>query len=163
VRYVLTGIFIFLLAAVQTTVLRGIEIFHTIPNMLFIFAVCYSLLRGDYVALAYAFACGLVLDLTGGRLIGINTLLCTLASYFCISISGDLFNNNRFVSMVFVLLLSLPYETLIYLFYFVIWGRGSLGFALVAKIIPAALYNFIFTIILYPAVKRLAEEPVPSA
>ncbi len=155
-RQVLTVIFILLMAVLQTTVLRGLEVFHVIPNLLFITVVCYSLRRGDYSAMVVGVACGLILDVTGGRAVGINTLLCTYAAFFCVRVSSSLFNNNVFVSMVFVLLLSIPYELLIYLFYFVIWGRGALGYALLCKILPAVVYNFLFTIVLYPAVRRVA-------
>jgi len=155
-RCILTAITVFVIAALQTTVLRGIEIFHTIPNLLFIFVICYSLLSADYSALAFAAICGLILDLTGGRLIGMNTLLCTLAAAFCLAVNDNLFNNNLFVAMVFVLLLSLPYEFLTYVLYFTIWGRGAIGFALLCKILPTAFYNFVFTVVLYPLTKRLA-------
>jgi len=156
---VLTVILICLLASVQTTVLRGIELFHVIPNLLFIFVVCYSLLKEDYSALIYAVLCGVILDLTGGRSIGINALLCTLAAYLCLSVSGNLFNNNLFVSMVFVFVLSLPYELLTYLFYFVIWGRGAFLYAIFLKIIPIAAYNFVCTMALYPLIKKIGGEP----
>lgn len=157
-KHVLTGILIVLLTVVQTTVLRGIEIFHVIPNLLFIFVVCYSLLRSDYSALFVAAVCGLVLDVLGGRAIGINTLLCTLSAYTCVAVSGSLFNNNSFVAMVFVLLLSLPYELFIYVFYFVIWGRGALGFVLLHKLIPAVLYNFVMTLLIYPVARLIVGE-----
>ena len=161
-RHVLTGIFILVLTVLQTTVLRGIEIFHVIPNLLFIFVVCYSLLRGDYSALIVAAVCGLILDTIGGRAIGINTLLCTLAAYFCVAVSGNLFNNNSFVAMVFVLLLSLPYELMIYIFYFAIWGRGALGFALLHKLVPAVLYNFVMTFFVYPVTRSVVGESIQS-
>ena len=150
------GIFIFFEAALQTTVIRGIEVFHVIPNLLFITVVCFSLRRGDYSALVVGAICGLILDMLGGRVVGINTLLCVYVAYLCICISSNLFNNNLFVSMVFVLLFSIPYEFLIYLFYFAIWGQGAFGYALIARILPTVLYNFLFTLVLYPIIRRIA-------
>lgn len=154
-RYVLTGILILLLAVFQTTVLRGIQIFHVIPNLLLIMTVSYSLLKGDYSSFVVGIACGLLLDLTGGRTIGMNTLLCALLVYFCMFISGNLFSNNTFVAMVFVFFLTIPYELFIYIFYFAIWNHGALGFAIFSKILPAAVYNFLFTLVLYPVIRRV--------
>ncbi len=156
-HYIVTGLFLILLIVLQTTILRSIEFFHVIPNLLLIATVSYSLQRGDYSGFFVGILSGLLLDLTGVRLIGMNTLLFALLSYFCIFISGSLFSNNAFVSMVFVFFLTIPYELLIYIFYFAIWNSGSFGFALWAKILPAAIYNFVFTLILYPAVKGLAK------
>ena len=154
-HYVLTGLFIILLAILQTTVLRGIQIFHVIPNLLLIMTVSYSLTHGSYRAFFVGILCGLLLDLFGGRTIGMNTLLFALIVYFCVFISDSLFSNNAFVSMVFVFFLTIPYELLTYLFYFVIWNHGAFGFAIFSKILPAALYNFLFTLVLYPLVKRV--------
>ena len=161
-RHVLTVILIFILATLQTTVLRGLELFHVIPNLLYVFVVCYCLTKHDYSALIYAVFCGLILDFLGGRPIGMHALMCTLAAYFCLAISGNLFNNNLFVAMVFVFVLSVPYEFFTYLFYFVIWGRGSWGYAVFCKILPISVYNFLFTMVLYPVIKLIAGESAQS-
>ena len=120
-----------------------------------IIVVCYSLQHDDYSSLAVGVVCGLLLDITGGRAVGINTLLCTYAAFFCLSISGSLFNNNVFVSMVFVMLLTIPYELLTYLFYFVIWGKSAWLYAIFCKILPATVYNFLFTLVVYPVVRHM--------
>ena len=161
-RHALTVILIFVLAALQTTVLHGLAIFHVIPNLLFLFVICYCLTKNDYSALVYAVICGLIMDFLSGRPIGMHALLYTLAAYFCLVVSGNLFNNNLFVAMVFVFVLSLPYELLTYLFYFVIWGRGSWGFAIFCKILPASVYNFVFTIVLYPVIRALVGRTAQS-
>lgn len=156
VSRLLTAVFILIAAALQTTLIRSIEVFHVVPNVLFIIVISYGLLNPDYSSLAVGIFCGLILDLTGGRIVGLNTLLCTYTAYFCLSVSDSLFNNNFFVSMVFVLLLSIPYELLIYLFYFVIWGEGAWRYAVFCKILPAVVYNFLFTAVVYPCVRMIS-------
>ncbi|MBQ2696307.1 MAG: rod shape-determining protein MreD [Clostridia bacterium] len=155
VKVVLTVLLIFIITVLQTTIVQGFEIFHVVPNLLFIMVVCYGILHGDYGALVVGVVCGLLLDITGARVVGMNTLLCTLAAYFCICISDSLFNNNVLVAMVFVLLLSIPYELIIYIFNFVIWGRGSFWYALFYRILPGGVYNFLVTILLYPIIRRV--------
>ncbi|MBE7047797.1 MAG: rod shape-determining protein MreD [Ruminococcaceae bacterium] len=156
-KQILAVVVILLIALLQTTVIRGLEVFHVVPNLLFITVVIVGLLRGDYCGLSVGVLCGFLLDIMGGRAVGSNTLLCTYVAYLCTRISGSLFNRNVFVSMVFVLLFSVPYELFIYIFNFVIWGKGAWGYALFCKILPAVIYNFLFTIVLYPVVRRLAE------
>ncbi len=155
---VLTVVLVLLLSVLQTTVIHGLAIFGTVPNLVFIAVVCYSLLHADYGSLVFAVACGLVLDITGGRAVGLNTLFCLYTAYFCIRISGSLFNRNVFVSMVFVLLLSFIYELLIYVFYFAIWGYGGFGYALFHKLIPTVLYNFVMTLLIYPLTRVMTDR-----
>ena len=156
ISWVLTIIFILLLAVLQTTVLRGLEVFNVIPNLLLSAVVCFGILYGDYNALTIGVICGLILDVIGGRGVGINGLLCALVAYACVSISDSLFNNHVFVAMVFVLVLSIPYELITYILYFAIWGRGGWVFAIFCKILPTAVYNFLVTLLVYPVVKQLA-------
>lgn len=154
-KYLFTAVLIFALIVLQTTVIRGVEIFHVVPNLLVVMVVCYSLLHEEYSALAVGAICGLLLDIHGGRTVGMNALLCTLLAYLCVCVSGNLYSNNSFVAMVFVLFLSVVYELVIYIFYFAIWGHGSFGYALLYKILPGSLYNSLVTILLYPLVRLL--------
>lgn len=155
VKIVLTVLLIFIMTVFQTTIIQGFEIFHVVPNLLFIMVVCYGILHGDYGALAVGIVCGLLLDITGARVVGMNTLLCAFAAYFCICVSDSLFNNNVLVAMVFVLILSIPYELILYIFNFVIWGQGNIVYALFCKILPGAIYNFAVTILFYPIIRRV--------
>ena len=155
VSRVLTVVLALMLAVLQTTLIHGISVFHTVPYLLFIAVVCYSLLHADYSALVFAAVCGLLLDVTGGRTVGVNTLFCLYAAYFCVRISGSLFNNNVFVSMVFVMLLSIPYELFTYVLYFAVWGQGAFGYAFLCKILPVVLYNFLMTLIIYPVTRSM--------
>ncbi|MBE7034510.1 MAG: rod shape-determining protein MreD [Ruminococcaceae bacterium] len=155
--WVLMAVLIFLVTVLQTTVVQGLEIFHVVPNLLFIVVVCFGLLQGDYSALFVGMICGLLLDFAGSRIIGINTLLCTYVGYACAGISDNLYNRNAFVSMLFVFLFTIPYELLIYIFNFSIWGRGAFVFALFCKILPAAIYNFLFTVLLDPIVRKIVD------
>ena len=154
-KYLLTAVLIFVLIILQTTVVRGVEVCNVIPNLLVVMVVCYSLLHGDYSALAVGAVCGLLLDIHGGRTVGMNALLCTLLAYLCVCVSGNLYNNNSFVALVFVLFLSMAYDLVIYIFNFAIWGHGNFVFVLLHKILPGSVYNSLVTLFLYPLVRRL--------
>lgn len=155
-RYALTVCFVLLLTVLQTTVLRAAELFGVIPNLLLSAVVCYSLTKGDYKALVFGIGCGLLLDCFGGRVVGMNTLLCFYVSLICVLLYGDLFNNNAFVAMLFVLLLSVPYEFLIYFFSLFIWGETDIVYALLYKVLPCAVYNALATFFVYPFTRALA-------
>ena len=157
-RYVLTIGFVFLLTVIQTTILQAAELFGVIPNLLLSAVICYSLTKGDYKAIVFGLGCGLVLDFFGGRTVGINTLLCLYTALVCILLHDGLFNNNAFVAMLFVLLLSVPYEFLIYFFNLFIWGQTDIVYALLHKVLPGSLYSALVTFLVYPFTRALAIE-----
>lgn len=157
-RYALTIVFVFFLTVIQTTLIRSVEIFNVIPNLLLVAVICYSLCKGDLKALVFGVVCGLVLDFTGGRVVGVNTLLCTYAAFLCYLLHGGLFNNNVFVAAVFVLIISFVYEFLFYMMQFFIWGETDIAFALLHKILPGALYNAVAAVPVYPIMRRLSES-----
>lgn len=157
-RYILTGIFVFLLTVVQTTILRGIEIMGLVPNLLVVAVICYSLLKDTRPGLVFGIVCGLLLDFIGGRLVGVNTLLCLYIAYLCGLTSDRLFNNNVFVAVLFVVVMSLLYELVFYILNYTLWGNTDFVYALFAKIIPASVYNGLMTFIIYPIIYRLSEN-----
>ncbi len=158
IKILLTVVLFFILTILQTTVIRGIEVFHVIPNLLLIAVVCYGLLHDDYSTLVVGVICGLLLDLNGGRVVGMNTLLCTVVAYLCIYVSGSLYSNTSVVAMLFVLIFSVFYELIVYIFYFAVWGHGGFLYAIFCKILPAGIYNSLVTIVLYPLVRKLTAE-----
>lgn len=158
IKILWTVVLVFVLTILQTTVVRRIEIFHVIPNLLLIFVICYGLLHDDYSTLVVGVICGLLLDINGGRVVGMNTLLCTVVAYLCIYVSGSLYSNTSVVAMLFVLIFSFFYELIVYIFYFAVWGHGGFLYAMFCKILPAGIYNSLVTIVLYPIVQKLTAD-----
>ena len=161
-RYALMVVFIFVLTVIQTTVLHSAEVFGVIPNLLLSCVVCYSLIKGDPKAIVFGIVCGLVLDFFGGRTVGINTLLCMYTALLCVLLHGGLFNNNALVAMLFVFVISLLYELLIYFFNIFIWGYRGIWYALVYKILFGSVYTALTALLIYPVLKLLAEEWLPK-
>lgn len=154
-RYLLLFVFMFFLSVVQTTVLGAIEIFGVIPNLLLTAVICYAIIRGDFEGVIFGAVIGIFLDFLSGRMVGMNLILCTLVSFSCCSLYDALFNNNPFVASVFVLLVSIVYEFLIYVFYFLFWGDANVWFALIHKILPGAVYNALSAFLIYPVLKKI--------
>ena len=106
IRCVICVLYVFLLLLIQTTVLDSVRIFGIMPNLLLVAVICFSLLTADYRGLVFGIACGLLLDITGGRLIGLNTLFCTYVSFGVIWICDRLYNNNEIVAAIFTFVIT---------------------------------------------------------
>lgn len=154
-KYLILTVLVLLLSVLQTTVLGVIEIFGVIPNLLVVSVICYALMRGDFEGVIFGTAVGFVLDILSGRMVGINMILCSLVGLLCACLYDTLFNNNSFVASVFVLWISLIYELLIYVFYFLFWGDTNIAFALLHKVLPCAVYNAASAFVIYPILKKV--------
>lgn len=161
-RYALTVVFVFVLTVLQTTVLHAAEVFGVIPNLLLSSVVCYSLVKGEPKAIVFGIVCGFILDFFSGRTVGMNTLLCMYTAFVCVLLHGGLFNNNAFVAMLFVFVISIIYEAVIYFFNIFIWGYGGTLYAFLYRIIPGSVYTALVTLIIYPIIRILAEEWLPK-
>ncbi len=157
-RYALAVLVVFLLALLQTTLIHSFKFFGVIPNLLLSAVVCYSLICGETKAVAFGIVCGLILDFYGARAVGINTLLCMLAALGCILLHDGLFSNNAFVAMLFVAVISLAYDLIVFFFYFVLWGQTDVLHALFRIILPGAIYSGLVTIFIYPLMRAIALE-----
>ena len=153
IRCTICVLYVFLLLIIQTTVLDSVRIFGVMPNLLLTATICVSLLTEDYRGLIFGVACGLLLDITGGRMIGINSLLCTYVSFGVIWICDKLYNNNEIVAAIFTFVITFIYCLVFYIFNFLIWGQGDILYALLRKILPEMLYNTVLAIFVYPLSK----------
>lgn len=157
-RYAVTVLVVFLLTVIQTTLLRSAEIFGVIPNLLLSAVICYSLVKGEPKAIVFGLICGMLLDFFGGRNVGMNTLLCLYASLICVLLHDGLFNNNTFVAMLFVFLMTIGYELIIYFFNIFIWKQQGFLYAFFLRVLPQAAYNAVATIFMYPLTRWLAGD-----
>ena len=154
-KYAILTVFLLVISVVQTTVLRSIEIFGVVPNLIVVSVICYALMRGDFRGIIFGSIAGAVLDLLSGRMVGMNTILCSTMALLCACLFDSLFNNNSFVASVFVLWISAIYEFLIYVFYFLFWGNTDFVFALIYKILPCAVYNAAAAFVIYPIMRKI--------
>ncbi len=159
VKICLAVLCIFLVLIVQTTVLSYVKIFGIIPNLLLIFTVCFCLVTPDFRCLVYAIISGILLDITGGRMIGINTLLCTYVAFSCLFIRDKLYNNNEIIAAIFTLVISFAYGLLCYTINFLLWGELNIFYAVFRIIVPEAVYNAVLALFIYPIVKLIENGP----
>lgn len=159
IKYILTALTVFLLLILQTTWLRSIEIFNVMPNVLLISVICYSLCAADVRGVIYGIVCGFLLDITGGRTIGINTLLCTYVSFVCVLLCDGLYNNNEIVAAVFTAVITFIYGTILYVANFLIWGKTGAFHAFALNILPETIYNTIVALFVYPLMHLLVYGP----
>ncbi|MDD2619178.1 MAG: rod shape-determining protein MreD [Syntrophomonadaceae bacterium] len=103
-RYFLLLILPVLAIFFQSTLFNSYSIKGTIPDIVLIFVVFYSLLNNSSKGAAYGFLCGLLEDLYMGRFIGINALSKALTAYAIGRLQGNVFKENILVGVIAVLM-----------------------------------------------------------
>ena len=157
----LTYFTLLIFIVLQSTVLRGIEVFHTIPNLILVFAVCYSMHAEPVKATALSLVAGLVFDLLQAHHLGLGALLMMLLGLALAVASSDYIHSNPATVAVSVLLSTFVFEGIYTFLLYVMFDKVSVAHMAVA-ITKEAVYNTIVGAAVMWWAKYLAEYEVRS-
>lgn len=142
-----TGIFIIIL--VQTTILDFIKFNDIKPNLILVYTVCSSILEGSTGGALIGLFAGLTQDIVSGKVMGFYAILGMYLGAISGLASKRLYKDNYIVVFLFTFILTIVYESGVYL----LSGFGSLRsgllFGLKRIVLPEALYNSAFSILIY--------------
>lgn len=152
---------IILICTLQTTVVEYFKIFNIKPNLLLVYIVCVSLIRGNTEGAVIGFISGFIMDCLSGRVIGYYSLLNMYLGLSIGSVNKKIFRENFIVACFFTFVATILYEFIAMftaLYIPAVFSRTAqpenLLFALRNIILPEAIYNSIISIIVYIFVIR---------
>ena len=148
------GALLFLVAIVQVSILAGVDVLGGTPDLLLVTLVAIALLRGTLVGAAGGFFAGLVVDTANLEMLGLTSLLLTVAGYW-IGRYGETTGRDRghapFLSVAVVTLL---YAFGALLVHFMLGQHAPAG-AVAADVWATIALNLILTAPVYWIVRRL--------
>lgn len=139
-KNILTYITLILVFVLQSTLCRYIEVLHTIPNLLLVFAVCYCMYAEPVKATVLAGTAGLIIDVAISKHLGVNTLMMMYLGLLLSYISADYIRTNFLTVLVFTALSTLLYEGIYGFLIYFMFDKVSAS-VLFAIISLEALYN----------------------
>jgi len=139
---ILTVIF----CALQTTVFEHLKLFGTRPNLLIALVVCVALAHGALAGGAVGLLCGVVSDIMGCGVFGINSLLMMYLGAGIGFFSSSFYRIRSIVVFIFAFAASFTYKIIYYFLVFYIWGKGAMLFAVVNEVLPGSLYTAIASV-----------------
>lgn len=148
-KIIILGVSIFFIAVIQSTVLEYARIYNIKPNLLLIFIVAVALLKGNVEGSAVGFACGLVQDIIGGKVIGFYALLGLYLGLAVGSVNKRLYRENVLVITFFTFASTLAYEWCVYFLTTFLHSRIDFVFPIKNVILPEAFYNSAVSIFMY--------------
>lgn len=149
-------IVVFLLISVcyilQSTVFKSLALANISPNLLIVLVSSFGFMRGKKSGLIIGFFAGLLIDISGGEVIGFNALLYMYIGYFNGFFKKIFYPEDVKLPMALIAGSDLLYGFLIYFFLFLFRGRFEFVYYLVHIIIPELIYTILITLVLYRAI-----------
>ncbi|HNX28253.1 MAG TPA: rod shape-determining protein MreD [Syntrophomonadaceae bacterium] len=143
-RYLMHFLLPFLAVFLQSTVFGFYSIKGTLPDMVLVFVVFFSVINGAAKGTVYGFLCGLLEDLYLGRFIGINAISKALTGFLVGKLQGGFFRENFFIGA-----LAVAIGTLLNALILLLLSRLAFAsFHIDKQFFTAVFYQFIYNVIL---------------
>lgn len=133
----------------QTTIFENFIIFDTKPNLLLIFVVSFSFLRGDTEGAIIGFFTGLLIDMFFSRFLGLNAFIYMMVGFMTGNISAEFYKDNILICFLLVLVFNFMFGIIYFILTAFFLGYPNLLFFLWDIIIPEALYSSVIAFFIY--------------
>ena len=144
--YIILMIFSFI---IQTTFIQHIAIGGVTPSIMLLLVVCIAFMQGESDGLFMGIIGGLLHDCFYSQYIGSNLFLYAIIGYIVGIICRGLYKDNFFVPIITSVVATICYEFLFFVLNILLKGATNLPYFIVSKIIPAMIYNGVFSLLIY--------------
>ena len=147
-------VWILFLTVAQSTLINIVQIYGIKPNVFLIFVVFTAMFGGITHATVIGFVSGFIFDFLSGKTLGVSMLLFMYMGAASGFIFQKVLTNKYSVIILVIFGVSIIYGFLFYTMNFMIWGEGSLLYAMLRVIIPETIYNTAICIPFYLIVRK---------
>ncbi len=153
-RYLAAYLSLFIALILQTTLMCELDVFGISPSLVLVLVICFSLMNDIIPSAVYAVTAGLLLDISGGRVIGFNALLMLYLSIAVVIFGRDFFRETAKAASALVAMGTVVYELIYFIFSIAIFGNSHFFYMLVRVIAFEAVYNAAVAIPIYYYVNK---------
>jgi len=146
---------VLLFGTLQTTIFSNLTFFGVKPLLLLALVVCVSLVKGGIDGGLIGLACGLFMDIMGGKTIGVNSLLFMYAGAATGFICGGFFNDKAIVAIFFTGIVTMCYGLIYYFMIFFIWGETRILAVLWRVMLPEVIYTAIIALPMFMLIRYM--------
>lgn len=160
-RYKATVIASIVAVLLQIIIAPNIAIGGVVPNFLLVLVVVTAITYGSTRACVLGFILGLVFDLIGAGPVGVMSLVLALLGYMVGAVNKSMFSDGWVIPIITLAIAAFIGETLYGLVLTIIGYETSFFVSLVSRMLPGALYDTIFGLILFPLFSRFSKPKRP--
>lgn len=148
-------LWIAILLLLQVCLIQYIAIQHIVPELLFVFSICYAFHEGDEkLRLIVPAVCGAAVDLMGSQIFGMNMLIYTLAAAGGVWMADIFYRSGIFFQFPLLFVLSMAAGSVYFVFNSSVFGEIGYGSIVWEIIFPTACYNLAAAVPILPLVRK---------
>lgn len=151
-KIIISLICVWICFILQSTVMSGIHLGNTVPNLLIIVTACFGFMEGDLVGLIAGFACGAFMDVFYGSFLGLYALIYMYIGYLNGKFSNVFFPEDVKLPLVLILVSDIVYGITVYVLLFLLRGRFDFKYYFANIIVPEIISTLILTLVVYPLI-----------
>jgi len=142
-KIVIQVLIVFILIPIQLILIPFISIYNIIPNVVLIYVLFYSLIRGQISGIIFAFFIGFIYDILSAGLIGSGmfsfTLSAFVAGYFHKEDFSEILLNGK------IIIFSFMSSSMLFFLFYSIFGTESVRIENQFSFVVFAFYSSIYT------------------
>ena len=148
-QFIMSVIVIIVCFLLQSTVFQALSIAGVVPNLLLIVTVAAGYMHGRKNGIYVGLACGLLVDICYGDIIGLFGLMYMCIGYLNGYAHKVYFRDDYTMPIILVSISNLLYGFFYYVFLFLLRNRLNFFFYLRRIIFPELIYTVVVSIVLY--------------
>ncbi|MCR5684294.1 MAG: rod shape-determining protein MreD [Lachnospiraceae bacterium] len=138
-----------LLYLMQTSVFTAFELAGVVPDLMIILVVAVAYMRGSNKGMLAGTVCGLLMDLTYGKVIGLFALMYMFIGFIS-GFAHKIYDESDYTIPVFLVGISeFLYNLFYYVFFYFLEGRLNVGYYIFRFMIPRVIYTVLVSLLLY--------------
>ena len=142
-------------ALLQAGLAPYLAIGGVVPNFLLLVVVTLALVEGPVAGCSTGFACGLLFDLLGAGPVGPMVLVLTVTGYLAGLLHENMFAEGWLLPISVLGVAALGSEIAYGLLLDLLGGGGPVFVTFITRILPAAVYNTVLGLLVFPLLARL--------
>lgn len=156
-KAVFWGIIVIAALMIQATVMPLLAFQGVQPDLLLIVVVSSSLLLGKDQGVSIGFFSGLLQDLVGGNIFGLNTLSKLITGYLFGMAERKVFKEHIFLPVLAMAVATICNSAISFILLFLLGYKIELMSAIINTVLPLLMYNVVVAIPVHQVIYRVSQ------
>jgi rod shape-determining protein MreD len=155
-RYSLIFIFSVFIILLQQAVVSKLDIFGVGFDLVFVFVICFSLIRDELECVVLALLCGIIRDSFFPSIFGINTVVYLVAAYILSQMQKRIYKDAIIIPAISAFSLTVLKGLLYFAYFYIAAIKFNFVSQVVNQVLLESVYNSLLSLIVYRVVKKLS-------
>lgn len=144
-----------MIVVLQHTIAPQITVLNISFDLVFVFIICFSLVRDELECVVFALICGILRDSFFPTVFGINTVVYLATAYGLSQFEKRVYKDAIIIPMMSAFLLTFVKALLYFGYFYVVSIKFNIKNHLLDVVILEAIYNSLLSLIVYRFIKKV--------